>query len=414
MDEYISEIRTRVLEHMDLTRDMPDEEIADLIGEETAKFCSGQAVSLRERLQLQQRVFNSLRKLDALQELIDDPDVSEVMVNGPEHIFYEKAGQVYTWDQGFASEEKMQDVIQQIVGRHNRVVNLSNPIVDTRLADGSRVNIVLSPISLDGSAITIRKFPEHPFDMENLIKKGAITKEAAELLARLVRARYSLLISGGTSSGKTTFLNALSQYIPEDERVITIEDSAELQIQGVKNLVRLETRNANMEGVMPVSIRDLIRTALRMRPDRIIVGECRGAEAFDMLQALNTGHDGGLSTAHGNSSQDILARLEMMVLMGMDLPLTAIRQQIASGIDVIVHLGRLSDKSRRVLEIMEICGMEDGKIQLSPLYQLKGEEGAWELVRMGELQNHKKLVMAGMELSARPVKPKKGGGVRGL
>lgn len=414
MDEYISEIRTRVLEHMDLTRDMPDEEIADLIGEETAKFCSGQAVSLRERLQLQQRVFNSLRKLDALQELIDDPDVSEVMVNGPEHIFYEKAGQVYTWDQGFASEEKMQDVIQQIVGRHNRVVNLSNPIVDTRLADGSRVNIVLSPISLDGSAITIRKFPEHPFDMENLIKKGAITKEAAELLARLVRARYSLLISGGTSSGKTTFLNALSQYIPEDERVITIEDSAELQIQGVKNLVRLETRNANMEGVMPVSIRDLIRTALRMRPDRIIVGECRGAEAFDMLQALNTGHDGGLSTAHGNSSQDILARLEMMVLMGMDLPLTAIRQQIASGIDVIVHLGRLSDKSRRVLEIMEICGMEDGKIQLSPLYQLKGDEGAWELVRTGELQNHKKLVMAGMELSARPVKPKKGGGVRGL
>lgn len=414
MDEYISEIRTRVLEHMDLTRDMPDEEIADLIGEETAKFCSGQAVSLRERLQLQQRVFNSLRKLDALQELIDDPDVSEVMVNGPEHIFYEKAGQVYTWDQGFASEEKMQDVIQQIVGRHNRVVNLSNPIVDTRLADGSRVNIVLSPISLDGSAITIRKFPEHPFDMENLIKKGAITKEAAELLARLVRARYSLLISGGTSSGKTTFLNALSQYIPEDERVITIEDSAELQIQGVKNLVRLETRNANMEGVMPVNIRDLIRTALRMRPDRIIVGECRGAEAFDMLQALNTGHDGGLSTAHGNSSQDILARLEMMVLMGMDLPLTAIRQQIASGIDVIVHLGRLSDKSRRVLEIMEICGMEDGKIQLSPLYQLKGDEGAWELVRTGELQNHKKLVMAGMELSARPVKPKKGGGVRGL
>lgn len=414
MDEYISEIRAQVLERMDLTRDMPDEEIAVLIGEEAAKFCSGQAVSLRERLQLQQRVFNSLRKLDALQELIDDPDVSEIMVNGPDHIFYEKAGKVYTWDQGFASEEKMQDVIQQIVGRHNRVVNLSNPIVDTRLADGSRVNIVLSPISLDGSAITIRKFPEHPFDMESLIKKGAITKEAAELLAMLVKARYSLLISGGTSSGKTTFLNALSQYIPEDERVITIEDSAELQIQGVKNLVRLETRNANMEGVMPVSIRDLIRTALRMRPDRIVVGECRGAEAFDMLQALNTGHDGGLSTAHGNSSQDILARLEMMVLMGMDLPLAAIRQQIASGIDIIVHLGRLSDKSRRVLEIMEICGMEDGKIRLSPLYQLKGEEGAWELVHTGELHDHKKLVMAGMELPVHLKKPKKGGMAHGL
>lgn len=267
MDEYISQVRKQVLERMDLSREMPDEEILDLIGEETTKLCSGKAVSLHERLQLQQRVFNSLRKLDALQELIDDPEVSEVMVNGPSHIFYEKAGRVYTWNQGFASEEKMQDVIQQIVGRHNRVVNLSNPIVDTRLADGSRVNIVLSPISLDGSAITIRKFPEHPLDMEHLIQKGAITKEAAQLLAQLVRARYSLLISGGTSSGKTTFLNALSQYIPEDERVITIEDSAELQIQGVKNLVRLETRNANMEGVMPVSIRDLIRTALRMRPE---------------------------------------------------------------------------------------------------------------------------------------------------
>lgn len=414
MDEYIGEIRERVLERMDLTKDMTDEEISDLIGEESARFCSGQVISLRERLKLQQRVFNSLRKLDALQELIDDPDVSEVMVNGPDHIFYEKAGKVYTWNQAFASEEKMQDVIQQIVGRHNRVVNLSNPIVDTRLADGSRVNVVLSPISLDGSAITIRKFPKHPLDMESLIQKGAITKEAAELLATLVKARYSLLISGGTSSGKTTFLNALSQYIPEDERVITIEDSAELQIQGVKNLVRLETRNANMEGVMPVSIRDLIRTALRMRPDRIIVGECRGAEAFDMLQALNTGHDGGLSTAHGNSSQDILARLEMMVLMGMELPLAAIRQQIASGIDVIVHLGRLSDKSRRVLEIMEVCGMEDGKIQLSPLYQLKGEEGAWELVHTGELLNRKKLVMAGIPLFGHMAKPKKGGDVRGL
>lgn len=397
MDEYVGMIRAQVLARMDLSRDMSDEEILDMIGEETAKLCSGQPVTLHERLQLQQRVFNSLRKLDALQELIDDPEVSEIMVNGPEHIFYEKAGRVYTWNQQFASEEKMQDVIQQIVGRHNRVVNLSNPIVDTRLADGSRVNIVLSPISLDGSAITIRKFPEKPLDMESLIQKGAISKEAAGLLAKLVRARYSLLISGGTSSGKTTFLNALSQYIPEDERVITIEDSAELQIQGVKNLVRLETRNANMEGVMPVSIRDLIRTALRMRPDRIIVGECRGAEAFDMLQALNTGHDGGLSTAHGNSSQDILARLEMMVLMGMELPLGAIRQQIASGIDIIVHLGRLSDKSRRILEIMEIKGMENGEIILSPLYQLKGEEGAWELIRTGELLNRNKLVMAGME-----------------
>jgi pilus assembly protein CpaF len=277
---------------MDLSREMSDDEIENLIGEETALLLRGSFMSFHDRLALERRVFNSLRKLDALQELIDDPEVSEVMVNGPGHIFYEKAGQVYEWNQCFPDEEKMQDVIQQIVGRHNRVVNLSNPIVDTRLMDGSRVNIVLSPISLDGSAITIRKFPEEPLDMKRLVEKGAITAEAVELLATLVRARYSLLISGGTSSGKTTFLNALSSYIPEDERVITIEDSAELQIRGVKNLVRLETRNANMEGVMPVTIRDLIRTALRMRPDRIIVGECRGAEAFDMLQALNTGHLG--------------------------------------------------------------------------------------------------------------------------
>jgi pilus assembly protein CpaF len=380
---------------MDLSREMSDEENENLIGEESTRLLQGTVLSLHDRMQLEKRVFNSLRKLDALQELLDDPEVSEIMVNGPHHIFYEKAGQVYAWNQGFADEEKMQDVIQQIVGRHNRVVNLSNPIVDTRLMDGSRVNIVLAPIALDGSAITIRKFPEEPLSMERLVEKGAITEEAVEFLATLVRARYSLLISGGTSSGKTTFLNALSRYIPEDERVITIEDSAELQIRGVDNLVRLETRNANMEGVIPVTIRDLIRTALRMRPDRIIVGECRGAEAFDMLQALNTGHDGGLSTAHGNSSRDILSRLEMMVLMGMDLPILAIRQQIASGIDVIVHLGRLSDRSRRVLEITEITGMQEGEITLSPLYQLQGEDGDWHLVRTGELRNRKKLEMAG-------------------
>lgn len=290
MDEYISQIRARVLQRMDLSRDMLDEEIEEFIAEETAQMLQGRIISLRERVRIEQQVFNSLRKLDALQDLVDDPEVSEIMVNGPQNIFYEKFGCVHKWEQSFASEEKMQDIIQQIVGRHNRVVNMSNPIVDTRLSDGSRVNIVLSPISLDGSAITIRKFPEHPLDMDALIEKGAVSKDAADFLKYLVQAKYSLLISGGTSSGKTTFLNALSQYIPEDERVITIEDSAELQIQGIHNLVRLETRNANMEGVMPVTIRDLIRSALRMRPDRIIVGECRGAEAFDMLQALNTGH----------------------------------------------------------------------------------------------------------------------------
>lgn len=398
MDDFITQIRKHVLERMDLSREMTDQEIENLIGEETSQVLQGSSVSIAERMQLEQRVFNSLRKLDALQELIDDPMVSEIMVNGPEHIFYEKEGQVYPWNQCFASEEKMQDVIQQIVGRHNRVVNMSNPIVDTRLEDGSRVNIVLSPISLDGSTITIRKFPEKPLDMRRLIEKGALTEEAAEFLCMLVRARYNLLVSGGTSSGKTTFLNALSQYIPEDERVITIEDSAELQIQGVHNLVRLETRNANMEGVMPVTIRDLIRTSLRMRPDRIIIGECRGAEAFDMLQALNTGHDGGLSTAHGNSSRDILSRLEMMVLMGMDLPIAAIRQQIASGIDVIVHLGRLPDKSRRVLEISELCGIKDGEICLEPLYRLQGADGDWHLEKTGQLRNLKKLKMTGISM----------------
>ena len=396
MDEHVGDIRQRVLERMDLSREMSDEEIENLIGEEASRLMQEEPISIRERLMLEARVFNSLRKLDALQELLDDPEISEIMVNGPKHIFYEKAGRVHAWNQAFASEEKMQDVIQQIVGRHNRVVNLSNPIVDTRLADGSRVNIVLAPVSLDGSTITIRKFPEKPQDMQTLIQKGALPEDAAEFLKMLVRAKYNLLISGGTSSGKTTFLNALSQYIPEDERVITIEDSAELQIQGIKNLVRLETRNANMEGVQPVTIRDLIRTALRMRPDRILVGECRGAEAFDMLQALNTGHDGGLSTAHGNSSRDILSRLEMMVLMGMELPIAAIRQQIASGIDLIVHLGRLPDKSRRVLEITEVCGVENGEIQISPIYQLEGTEGSWKWKHCGILKNRKKLEMAGL------------------
>lgn len=287
---YTNEIRARVLERMDLSREMSDEEIEELIGEETCRCMRAEKFSVRERVRIEQKVFNSLRKLDALQELIDDSQVTEIMVNGPKHIFYEKDGQVCEWGESFESEEKMQDVIQQIVGRHNRVVNQSTPIVDTRLMDGSRVNIVLSPIAIDGAAITIRKFPEKPFSMEELIRRGAISMEAAELLETLVHARYSILVSGGTSSGKTTFLNALSQYIPEDERVITIEDSAELQIQGVRNLVRLETRNSNMEGVAAITIRDLIRSALRMRPDRIVVGECRGAEAFDMLQALNTGH----------------------------------------------------------------------------------------------------------------------------
>jgi pilus assembly protein CpaF len=308
---------------------------------------------------------------------------------------------VTAWEGAFSSEERLQDILQQIVARHNRVINLSSPIVDTRLEDGSRVNMVLMPIAIDGSVLTIRKFPENPYTMDQMINMGAISREAADLLKALVQARYSMVISGGTGSGKTTFLNALSQYIPSDERVITIEDSAELQIQGVPNLVRLETRNANVEGVIPISIRDLIRTALRMRPDRIIVGECRGAEAFDMLQAMNTGHDGSLSTAHANSCTDLLGRLEMMVLMGMELPLSAIRRQIASGVDIIVQLGRLRDKSRRVLEITEVCGMEQGEIVLNPLYRFAehGEENGkicGLLEKQGPLKNQIKLSMAGI------------------
>lgn len=395
MDDKTAEIRALVLERMDLSRDMSDPEIADLIGAASLQVLRGNYLSVRERVRIEQKVFNSLRRLDVLQELLDDPEVSEIMVNGPKHIFYEKNGCMEEWDQSFSDEEKMHDVIQQIAGRHNRVVNLSSPIVDTRLADGSRVNIVLNPISIDGAAITIRKFPKNPLDMENLIERQAVSREAAEFLKSLVQNRFSILISGGTSSGKTTFLNALSQYIPPTERVITIEDSAELQIQGVKNLVRLETRNANMEGVEAITIRDLIRSALRMRPDRIVVGECRGAEAFDMLQALNTGHDGGLSTAHGNSCRDILGRLEMMVLMGMDLPLAAVRQQIASGIQVIVHLGRLPDRSRRVLEIAEIDGIRDGELKLRTLYQLKPQRDGWLLERTGSLQNERCAKMAG-------------------
>jgi pilus assembly protein CpaF len=396
-------IREKVLSRIDLSRDISDEELGHLISSEIAEYVKGRMVSIRERVRLEQQVFNSLRKLDAIQELVEDPTVTEIMVNGPQNIFYEKAGRIHRWDGQFQSEERLVDILQQIVAKHNRVINLSAPIVDSRLEDGSRVNIVLSPISIDGSALTIRKFPEHPLTMQQLIGMGALSVEAAELLQKLVQARYSIIVSGGTGSGKTTFLNALSQYIPNDERIITIEDSAELQIQDVSNLVRLETRNSNTEGVAAITIRDLIRSALRMRPDRIIVGECRGAEAFDMLQAFNTGHDGSLSTAHANSSRDILSRLEMMVLMGMELPLSAIRKQIASGVDIIVHLGRLRDKSRRVLEIAEVDKMVDGEIVLNPLYEFEEKsvvDGKIQgcLVQRNALCHTGKLQAAGIEL----------------
>lgn len=405
-DEDIRLLRERIMSGIDMTRELADEEVYDLVEETAGEYAREHLLALREREALGQFLFNSLRKLDVLQELLEDREITEIMVNGANHIFYEKQGRLYESEKSFSSKEKLNDVIQQIVAGSNRVVNEASPIVDARLPDGSRVNIVLEPVALDGSAISIRKFPEHPIRMVDLIQMGAVSKEAAELLETLVKAGYNIFISGGTGSGKTTFLNALSQYIPREERIITIEDSAELQLLDKPNLVRLETRNANTQGVVPITIRDLIKSALRMRPERIIVGECRGAEALDVLQAMNTGHDGSLSSGHANSCRDMLSRLETMVLMGMDLPLPAIRSQIASGIDILVHLGRMRDKSRKVLNITEITGMEHGEIRLHELFSFEESEGegaaaevCGSLVRREGLLNDEKCKRAGYCLS---------------
>lgn len=393
----MEQIRNHVMECLDMSRELSDEEIFKIIDEEICQRARKVVLSLEERCSLRQEVFYSLRRLDILQELIEDDEITEIMVNGAGKIFFEKSGHMQQWEKCFSSKEKLENVIQQIVGNSNRIVNEFSPIVDTRLADGSRVNIVLEPIAIDGSCISIRKFPKNPITMEKLIAYESISEELAGFLQRLVEARYNIFISGGTGSGKTTFLNALSAYIPQDERVVTIEDSAELQIQNIKNLVRLETRNDNMEAGNEVSIRDLIKTALRMHPSRIIVGEIRGAEALDMLQAMNTGHDGSLSTGHSNGCEDMLKRIETMVLMGMELPLDAVRSQIAAGIDILIHLGKLRDKSRKVLNVTEITGYENHQICLNPLYQFReitgtnGRiEGCWEQV--GELQNKEKII----------------------
>ena len=363
-EEIFEKLRSDIMAALDLSREQNDEEIYRFIETEVEEYSQNNLLTLKEREQLEHLLFNSLRKYDAIQELLEDADVTEIMINGASHIFYEKKGKLFQAQTHFSSEQKLSDVIQQMAGNSNRMVNEASPIVDTRLADGSRVNIVLSPISIDGAAVSIRKFPKTPILMEDLIRIGSITEEAAAFLKVLVAAGYNIFISGGTGSGKTTFLNALSQYIPREERIITIEDSAELRLVDKPNLVRLETRNQMFDGVKPITIRDLIRTALRMRPERIVVGECRGEEALDMLQAMNTGHDGSLSTGHANSCRDMLSRLETMVLMGMELPLAAIRSQIASGLDILVHLGRMRDKSRKVLAITEVIGMQDGEIVL--------------------------------------------------
>lgn len=380
MSEYIAQLRAVVSERLDLTRDLDDDEIRAVITEVIAEKSHEKYLSLNEKKQIMDGIFNSMRGLDALQPLVDDPSVTEIMINGPEDIFIEQNGRLFKKNVKFDSEEKLQNVIQNIVAKVNRTVNESTPIVDARLQDGSRVNVVLPPIALNGPTVTIRKFPENPMTVEQLIAYKSITPEVAEFLERCVKAKYNIFISGGTGSGKTTFLNAMSNFIPHDERVITIEDSAELQIRGVDNLVRLETRNANMEGKGEITIRDLIKSSLRMRPERIVVGEVRGAEALDMLQAMNTGHDGSLSTGHANSTKDMLSRLETMVLTGAQIPLEAIRQQIASAVDLIIQLSRLRDKSRRTVEITEVLGFENGEIILNPLYQF---------VETGEDENHK-------------------------
>ena len=363
-----SRLRRRIMEELTESRDMDDEQLLERIDTAIRDMGQGIYLPLKERIWLRGSLYDSFRRLDILQELVDDKTVSEIMVNGAGKIFIERNGKTQAWERRFEKPEQLEDIIQQIVGRVNRVVNVSSPIVDARLEDGSRVHIVLPPVSLNGPVVTIRKFPE-PITMEKLIRFGAVTEEAAGFLKELVGAGYNIFISGGTNSGKTTFLNALSSFIPPQERVITIEDSAELQITQVPNLVRLETRNANTEGEGEITMSQLIRASLRMNPTRIIVGEVRGRETLDMLQAMNTGHDGSLSTGHGNSARDMLSRLETMVLMAAELPLPAIRSQIASALDIMVHLGRLRDGSRKVLSIAEIGGCTDGEVEMESLYE---------------------------------------------
>lgn len=402
MNELKQEIKSRLLEKLDHSMEMEDEAVQELVENEVWLMGKETYIPLAEKKRLCREIYYAIRKYDVLQELLEDETVTEIMVNGPDHIFIEKEGRLQQWQTAFESEDKLLDVIQQIVAKANRVVNESSPIVDARLF-GSRVHVVLPPVALNGPILTIRRFGKTPLLIQELLRLGSVSQEICTFLEKLVIAGYNIFISGGTGSGKTTFLNALSSFIPRTERIITIEDSAELQIQGNDNLVRLETRNANVEGCNPVTIRDLIRASLRMRPDRIIVGEVRGAEAIDMLQALNTGHDGSLSTGHANSAADMIARLETMVLMGMELPLAAIRRQIAGGVDLIVHLGRLRDKSRRVLSVSEVVGYEQGEVLLSVLYEFQetGErngkvQGIWK--KTGSLVHTEKLQQAGITL----------------
>ncbi|MCR6515218.1 CpaF family protein [Clostridium sp. LY3-2] len=403
--KIIEEVKSILQDDKYIQRDIEDKEMREIIKSEIFTRVKNQRLNVAAKKELVDKVYNALKKLDILQPLIDDKDITEIMINGPENIFVENGGKVTKLNINFENKRILENLIQKIVSEVNRVVNESSPIVDARLQDGSRVNIVLPPIALNGPIVTIRKFPDTPMTVKQLIKFGSITREIADILEALVQAKYNILISGGTGSGKTTFLNALSNFIPKDERVITIEDSAELQIVEIENIVRLETRNANTEGKGQVTIRDLIKSSLRMRPDRIVVGEVRGAEALDMLQAMNTGHDGSLSTGHANSTDDMLSRLETMVLTGANFPIEAIRKQIASAVDIIIQLGRLRDKSRKVLEITELIGYENGEIILNPLFVFEEEEESTNKKVVStlrrtenELQNKMKLQMAGIKV----------------
>ncbi len=399
--EIQEQLKKEVVTILNLTREVQDEQVYAVIDEVIITTSKKRYLSLEQMQRLRKNLFNSIRRFDVLQELLDQEDVTEIMINGYEHIFIEREGKITKWTEGFSSKEKFHDVIQQIVSGANRTVNEASPIVDARLPDGSRVHVVLEPIALDGSALTIRKFSKEAMGMERLIQFGALDSVIADVLKLFVRSGMNIFISGGTGSGKTTFLNALSSYIEEEKRVITIEDSAELHLMNLPNLVRLESRNANLEGGRAITIRNLLKASLRMRPDFIVIGEIRGEEALDLLQALNTGHS-GFSTGHANSSKDMLSRIETMVLMGMEMPLLAIRGQIASAIDIIVHLGRLRDRSRKVLEVSEVLSVEEGEIQMNPLFQfeeieeIKGEiKGQWKQV--GVLHKRDKLMLSGFE-----------------
>ncbi|MCD7764666.1 MAG: CpaF family protein [Lachnospiraceae bacterium] len=405
MDEKrFTAIRRKLMENLDGCGELQDDEIYQNIDDLILESGMEYYIRLSDKNVLRQELFNSVRRLDILQELIDDNSVTEIMVNGMDGIYVERDGRLSRWDKCFYKKERLEDIAQQIVGRCNRIVNESVPIVDARLENGARVNIVMPPVALNGPVITIRRFPDEPIRMEQLIRWGTISQEAVDFLRQLVCAGYNIFISGGTGSGKTTFMNALSNFIPKDERIITIEDNAELQLQGVQNLVRMEARSANAEGEKEITIRDLIRSSLRMRPDRILVGEVRGGETIDLLQALNTGHDGSISTGHANSPQDMLSRLETMVLMGMELPLRAVRRQIASGIDILVHVGRMRDKTRKVLQILEILGYDSEKDEIltQTLYEFEEEKDKecetviGKLQKKGELQNRQKLERAGV------------------